>query len=177
MNNTKNNLTHTDEEYYKHNRELLIATFATKDAAKDAQKSLKKYSDSRNVKVLKSAIIQKDEKGHTHVDQDQDVSAGEGTVFGAVVGGIIGLVGGPVGAVAGAVAGAATGGTTAAAVNFGFSDDDIKAIKASLAPNTSALVTLVEDKYREDYTRELNRTSSRVWHRTLSDDYYNTRNN
>jgi uncharacterized membrane protein len=153
-------------------KELLIATFATKEAAKEAEKSLKKYSDSRNVKVLKTAVIEKDDKGHTHVHQDQDVSAGEGTVFGAVVGGVVGLLGGPAGVVAGAVAGAATGGTTAAVVNFGFSDDDMKAIKASLAPNSSALVTLVEDKYRQDYMNELNRTSSRVWHRTLPEDYY-----
>ena len=152
-------------------KELLIATFSHKDAAAEALKALKQWGKAHEIKVVKAAVVEKDEKGKTKVDQDQDVSAGEGTLFGAVVGGVIGLVGGPGGAVVGAAAGAATGGVTAAAVNLGFSDDDIKAIQSSLPPSSSALVTLIEDRYVADMTKELNRHSGRVWHRTISEKY------
>ena len=152
-------------------QELIIATFNHEKAAEEAYKALKEWSKSVGIKVIKTAVLVRDQKGKTSVHHDGDVSAGEGTLFGAVVGGVFGLVGGPAGAVAGALAGAATGGVTAAAVNLGFSKDDISAIRASLPPNSSALVTLIEDRWIEDMTRELNRHSDHVWHRPLPEDY------
>lgn len=153
-------------------QELLVATFDTKEAAEDALKALKKWGKDNKLDVVKAATLKKDEKGHTHVDQDQDVSAGAGTLFGAVTGGLIGLLGGPAGAVVGAAAGAATGGATAAAVNFGFSDEEINAIKTSLRPNSSALITVVEDKYAESVNKELKQRSNRTWRRPVPEDYY-----
>lgn len=155
-------------------QELLIATFNDKKSADEAHKELKKWSHNHDIKVLNAAVIEKDDKGKASIHQDQDVSAGTGTLFGAVVGGVVGLVGGPAGVVAGAAAGAVTGGATAAAVNFGFSDDELKAIRNSLPASSSALVTLVEDRYVEDMTSELNRRSPHVWHRALPADYVRT---
>ena len=152
-------------------QELLIATFNDEEAANETLKALKTWSKSAEVKVVKSAVLVKDEKGKAHVHQDQDVSAGQGTLFGAVVGGVLGLLGGPGGAVVGAAAGAATGGATAATVNLGFSDEEIKAIRNSLPPSSSALITLVEDKWVEDMQKELTRHSKHVWHRPIAKDY------
>ncbi len=153
-------------------QELLIATFSDQKAAGEALKSLKKWSKDNHIDVLKAATIKKDEKGKTSVDQDQDVNAGEGSLLGAVVGGVIGLLGGPGGAIVGAAAGAATGGATAAAVNMGFSNEDMDAIRASLPPNSSALITLAEDTWVEDMNKELKSRSGRTWHRPVPDDYY-----
>jgi uncharacterized membrane protein len=151
--------------------ELVIATFSDERAAREALKALKDWGKSQDIKVVKSAVLEKDKNGKTKVDQDQDVSAGEGTVFGAVVGAVLGMLGGPGGAVVGAAAGAATGGVTAAAVNLGFSDEDLNAIRTSLMPGSSALVTLIEDRYVESMSRELNKRSGRVWHRPIPDNY------
>lgn len=152
-------------------KEILIATFSEEHAAKDVRDALKKWASSHEIKVVNAAVVEKDQKGHTSVHQDQDVRAGQGTVFGAVVGGIIGLLGGPAGVVAGAAAGAATGGVTAATVNFGFSRKDLDDIRANLNPGSSALVTLIEDRWTDDVARELNLHSGHVWHHTLPEDY------
>jgi uncharacterized membrane protein len=152
-------------------QEVLIATFTGEKSAGEALKVLKDWSKSTDIKVLKAAVLTKDAKGKTAVHQDKDVSAGEGTLFGAVSGAVIGLLGGPVGAVVGAAAGAATGGATAAAINMGFSDDELEAIRTSLSPNSSALITVVEDRYLTDIKKQLNRYSSQVWHRTIPEHY------
>src|SRR6185503_7436836 len=107
-------------------QEVLIATFNGEKSAGEALKSLKSWGKSNDIKVIKAAVLTKDSDGKTAVHQDKDVSAGEGTLFGAVSGAVIGLLGGPVGAAIGAAAGAATGGATAAAMNMGFSDDELK---------------------------------------------------
>jgi len=152
--------------------ELVIATFNGEEDAGDTLKELKKWSKSLDIKFNKTAVIVKDYKGNSKVYQDQDVSPGAGTVFGAVVGALVGLFGGPAGAAVGAAAGAATGGVTAAAVNLGFSDDEIKSIRASLPPRSSALIAMVEDHWTDSLTEELNRYSHHVWHRPLPEDYY-----
>lgn len=170
MNNTKSKIVEKDKP-----QELLIATFSEEHAAKDVRDAMKKWASSNDIKVLNAAVVEKDQKGHTSVHQDQDVRAGQGTVFGAVVGGLVGLIGGPVGVVTGAVAGAATGGVTAATANFGFSRKDLDDIRNSLTPGSSALVTLIEDRYTADVTRELQTHSGHVWHHTLPLDYYDTK--
>lgn len=152
--------------------ELVIATFNGEADAADTLKELKKWSKSLDIKFNKTAVIVKDHKGNTKVHQDQDVSPGAGTVFGAIVGAVVGLIGGPVGAAVGAAAGAVTGGTTAAAVNLGFTDDEIKSIRASLPPRSSAFIALVEDQWVDGLTDELNRYSRHVWHRALPEDHY-----
>ena len=152
--------------------ELVIATFNGEDNAGDTLKELKKWSKSLDIKFTKTAVIVKDYKGKTKVHQDQDVGAGAGTVFGAVVGALVGLFGGPAGAAVGAAAGAATGGVTAAAVNLGFTKDEIESIRASLPPRSSALIAMVEDHWVDSLTDELNRYSHHVWHRALPEEYY-----
>lgn len=152
-------------------QEVLIATFSGEKSAGEALKALKTWGKSNDLKVVKAAVLTKDAKGKTAVHQDKDVSPGEGTLFGAVSGAIIGLLGGPVGAVVGAAAGAATGGATAAAMKMGFSDDELESIRTSLTPNSSALITLVEDRYLTDIKKELNRYSGQIWHRTVPEYY------
>jgi len=152
--------------------ELIIATFNDEHAAAETLKALKQWSKSLDIKLTKTAVLVKDNKGKTSVHQDQDVSAGKGTIFGAVVGAAVGLMGGPGGAAVGAVAGAATGGVTAATVNLGFSRDEIQAIRASVPPRGSALIAIVEDRWVDDLNDELNSYSSHVWHRAIPEDYY-----
>lgn len=152
-------------------QELVIAAFSDEEAAGEVLKALKKSSKPLDMKVVKSAVLVRDRKGKTTVQQDQDVSTGTGTLFGAAVGGVVGLIGGPAGAVAGAAAGAATGGVTAAVVNLGFSKDEIETIRASLPPGSSALVTLVEDRWVAEMVRQMNRHSDHVWHRVVPEDY------
>jgi uncharacterized membrane protein len=152
-------------------QEVLIATFSGEKSAGEALKALKSWGKSNDIKVIKAAVLTRDSNGKTAVHQDKDVGAGEGSLFGAVSGAVIGLLGGPVGAVVGAAAGAATGGATAAAVNMGFSDDELKAIRNNLTPNSSTLIALVEDRYLADFQKELNRYSNQIWHRAVPEYY------
>jgi uncharacterized membrane protein len=79
----------------------------------------------------------------------------------------VGMLGGPVGVVVGAVAGAATGGATAKALDFGFPDDELKALKADLAPNSSALVVLVEHTWVEKLVHAMDKSNGKLYRHAI----------
>ena len=148
--------------------ELIISMFDTPAQADRALKNLKSATNKDLFQIKDAAVIEKDADGHVHLDDDQDVSAGEGTLFGAVTGALVGLLGGPVGAVVGAVAGTATGGVSAALLDMGFSNDDLQELQASLPNNSSALVLLVEHTWVEPLVRQLETQKGRLYRNELN---------
>ncbi len=146
--------------------ELIISVFDTADGAKDALHDVKQATKDGAFKIKDAAVIVKNAKGHVHMDDNEDVSAGEGALFGAVTGALIGLLGGPAGAVVGAVAGATTGGVTAALVDMGFDDDQLEELKTSLPNNSSALVVLIEHTWVENLARRLEANHGRLFRRS-----------
>jgi len=142
--------------------ELIISVFDTHEQAEHALTEVKRVTKEGAFKIKDAAVIVKDAKGHAHLDDKQDVGAGEGALFGAVTGALLGLVGGPATAVVGAVAGAATGGVTAALLDMGFSNDQLKDFQTSLPNNSSALVVLIEHVWVEKLARQLEADHGRL---------------
>jgi hypothetical protein len=102
------------------------------------------------------AVVSKDMKGKVSVRDQRKRDAG----IGAVLGGVIGLIGGPVGVAAGAAAGGAVGYLTGDAV--GIPRDKVESMRASLTPNSSALVVVLDDKWVQDTERGLNQAHARA---------------
>jgi uncharacterized membrane protein len=122
---------------------LLIFTFDEAGKADEARKILRGIMKDV-VEIRNTAVIIKTLDGKTILKEAEDVDARQGALFGAITGGLIGLLGGPVGAVIGAAAGAATGGVAAGKIDRGFSDGYLHTLRDKLQPDTSALVTMVE---------------------------------
>jgi uncharacterized membrane protein len=94
-------------------------------------------------------------KGKVTVRDQRKRDAG----VGAVLGGVIGLVGGPLGVAAGATAGGSVGYLTGDAV--GIPREKVESMKASLTPNSSALVVVLEDRWVQDVQRDMNQAHAR----------------
>jgi uncharacterized membrane protein len=135
--------------------ELVITVYRDVEKAGMVLRDLRQTEGDSTFKIKDAAVIVKDEKGHAHIKDSEDVPAGHGALFGAVTGAVVGLLGGPAGAVVGAVAGAATGGAAAKVLDMGFPDDQLKDLQASMAANSSALLVLVEHTWVEKLMREM----------------------
>ena len=137
--------------------ELLVLAFAKEDEGQKAMQALQRLVNDGRISLRNAAVLVKNKEGRVSVKEMGNVGLKQGAFFGAIVGGLIGLVGGPVGAVVGAVAGATTGGVAAHAIDFGFPEDYLADLQASLQPGSSALIVLVEklwtDKIIEDLAR------------------------
>jgi uncharacterized membrane protein len=125
--------------------------------------NLRRAAKNGNLELKDAAVLVKDERGQVSMDDSQDVPAGKGALFGAVTGGLIGLLAGPAGALTGALAGAATGGLSAALIDMGFSDDQLKELQASMPARSSALVILIEHAWIEKLVDELERERSKLF--------------
>jgi uncharacterized membrane protein len=78
---------------------------------------------------------------------------------GAVVAGVIGLLGGPLTAALAAGTGGAIGYLTGDAV--GIPRDKVEQMKASLTPDSSALVVVLEDKWMADVQKDMQKAQAR----------------
>jgi len=78
---------------------------------------------------------------------------------GAVLGGVIDLLGGPAGVAAGAAAGGVVGYLTGDAV--GIPRDKVESMKASLTPDSSALVVVLDDRWVKDVQHDLEQAQAR----------------
>jgi uncharacterized membrane protein len=150
--------------------ELILAVFPAEYMAAEMLDSFKTSAAGSPYSFLNAAVIAKDLHGRTAVKEDQDVSAGRGTVFGAFVGGLVGLLAGPGGAVVGAVAGAAAGGFLAARIDLGFEDAFLDELKSALQPGKSALLLLIEEQYGDTLTKTLEAHSEKIFRRAVRKD-------
>jgi uncharacterized membrane protein len=148
--------------------ELIVSVYNSQGTASDVLAQLKKMADDKYLEIRNAAVLVKDEDGHVHLKDDEDVGAGAGALFGAITGGLIGLLGGPAGAVVGAVAGAATGGVTASIIDMGYSNDQLKELQASMPANSSALIVLVQHKWIEDLVKELEKSRGKLFRHELT---------
>ena len=148
--------------------ELIVSTYSDPHMAGTVLSQLKKMADDKNLDIRNAAIVVKDENGHVHLKDEEDVGAGAGALFGAITGGLIGLLGGPAGAIVGVVAGAAAGGAAAAIIDMGFSNDQLKELQTSMPAGSSALIVLVEHKWIEKLVGELEKNRGKLFRHELS---------
>ena len=150
--------------------ELLLAVYPDPERAAQALKDLLARRQSKQVQFRDAADFRRDEKGHTTVSEPLDVSAGQGSLFGAVVGGLIGLLGGPAGVIVGAMAGAATGGLAAKATDWGFDEKFLAQVKDALQPGTSALLILADAPWNNTLAGDLHGPDVRLLRNVLRAD-------
>jgi uncharacterized membrane protein len=148
--------------------ELIVSVYNDRLMAGTVLSQLKKMDDDGSLDIRNAAMLIKDEDGHLHLKDEEDVGTGAGALFGAITGGLIGLLGGPAGAIVGAVAGAATGGAAAAIIDMGFSNDQLKELQASMPAGSSALVVLVEHKWIEKLVGELEKNRGKLFRHELN---------
>jgi uncharacterized membrane protein len=134
---------------------LVFASYDSENGARDALKAMKQTQREGVIHIDSFAVVSKDMKGHVHVQSTQK----RGATAGAVVGALVGVLGGPVGAAVGATAGGALGYLTGEAV--GIPREDINAIKSSLAPGTSAIVAVVDERWLADLERSLHEAQAK----------------
>lgn len=132
---------------------LLAIEFAGQDRAKQVTDLVNKYQKSAGIKVKAWAVVEVDDKGKAHVKQSGHGSVG--TAAGAGVGALLGLIGGAIGLLIWMLGGALIGGLAGKYMGHQFEADEIKALAATMAPNTSGLLIIAEDKVVEDLTDEL----------------------
>ncbi|MGE0173226.1 MAG: DUF1269 domain-containing protein [Oligoflexales bacterium] len=140
-------------------RSILVGVYNTTTGAEKAYKDLEELKKAKVIGIDAFAIVEKDKEGRVTVRNTQQRNAG----WGAVAGGIIGtLAMGPVG---GLVAGAGTGGLIGwlTGERVGISRENIDNIRSALEPNSSAVVTIVEDKWITDIEKVLRRAETRAY--------------
>jgi uncharacterized membrane protein len=156
---------HGDEDI-----DLMVWSFPGAGTAEQGLDVLQKLAKAKEIKLLNTALVTKDQEGKTSLKEAEDMETGRGALMGAIAGGVIGLLGGPVGVFIGAAAGAATGGAAAHWIDMGFANDDLKTLQESLQPDTSALVVLVESKDAEHVTDELDELGGKRVRQTLTNE-------
>lgn len=121
--------------------ELVVVTFASEDAGREALARVRGLQDSGALDLQDSAVILKDADGKTHVTNQ--ISSGAKT--GALVGGILGMMFSlfflPV---FGLVAGAAAGVIFGRSVSMNVDQDFVKEVTDELQPGTSALFVVLK---------------------------------
>lgn len=135
---------------------LVYAVYEGQDTANQVFKTMKSAQYATGERIESYAVVSKDMKGKVRVHDQRSRDA----AVGAVLGGVIGLVGGPAGVAAGAAAGGAVGYLTGEAV--GIPRDEVERMRASLTPNSSALIVVLDDQWVHDVERDLNQAHARA---------------
>ena len=149
--------------------DLMVWSFAGVDTAGQGLDELKKLAKEKEIKLLNTALVTKNQDGKTSLKEAEDMDTGHGALFGAITGGLIGL-GGPAGVVVGAAAGAATGGAAAHWIDMGFDNDDLKGVQESLQPDSSAIVVLIESAGVDHVSDTLDELGGERLQQTLTDE-------
>jgi uncharacterized membrane protein len=151
--------------------EIIAAGFDGYQRAEQVLDQLRAMDRKDTLSLLNSVVVKKDSQGKVISTEDQDVRPRNGAIFGALVGALVGFLGGPAGAVVGAAAGAITGGVTAAGIDLGFSNETIEAMKASLRPDSSLILALVEQEWVEPVSAEIALRHGDVIHQALRNEF------
>ena len=119
-----------------------IITFGEEETAKKILKSLKKMEKDKLIKLEDVAVVVKHKDGKYKVTQTLDETAAKGAVSGGAIGVVIGtMVGGPIG---GALLGAAAGAFVGKKIDYGISDEKIKAVAKAMEKSSSAIFLKTE---------------------------------
>lgn len=135
---------------------LVVIQFEGQDRAEQVVDLVKKQEKKADYDVKAWAVVRVDDKGKAHVEQSGH--GGWGAAIGGGTGLLLGLIGGPVGLLIWALGGALVGGLAGKYLGHQFDEDQLKAAAASMQPNTSGMIMVIEDtmveKVAEQYGAE-----------------------
>jgi uncharacterized membrane protein len=148
----------TPQEVSTMARDVIVATFETRNQAYEAARDIDKL-DNSVIDVQSGVIVEKDMLGNVNYLDSKGLAAPWGLVGGsaggALLGGLVGTLAGPAGTMTGAQVGAAAaatggllGGTVGATIDIadtGIKEDYIAAVSGRLLPGHAALVAEVDE--------------------------------
>jgi uncharacterized membrane protein len=141
--------------------DLIMAVFEAEESASKAYKELHQAEKRKLVDTENVVVIFKEAEGKIHIKETAEDVAGEVSI-GALVGGALGLLAGPVGVIIFGATGAILGGLSAKLDDVGFDDSALERIGETLQPGSSAIITVLEDKYSARLVEELENRDARV---------------
>jgi uncharacterized membrane protein len=156
-------------EVYATELELMVWTYTEKDQAQKALDQAHALSQKFNMELLNTTVLEKDEKGNTHVQEHKKAPTKRRVAIGIALGGLAGLVIGPVALVAGAIAGAAAGRRSEKKVEVGFSQEKLRKLDECLPAGGSALILLVEHRWFNTLQMEMASSGGQLIHERLAD--------
>ena len=135
---------------------LVYAVYDGQDTASQVFKTMKSGQHETGERIESYAIVSKDLKGKVTVRDQRKRDA----AVGAVLGEVVGLIGGPVVVAAAAAAGGSVGYLTGDAV--GIPREKVESMQSSLTPDSSALIVVLNDKWVQDVSHDLNQAHARA---------------
>lgn len=127
--------------------------FEGQDRAEQVMDLIKSHAPSAGLQVKAWAVISVNSKGKVKVSETS--KAGLGAGVGAGAGALLGLIGGPAGLLLMTLGGAALGGIAGRHMGNVIPEDQLKALGATMKPNTSAILVLLEDTAAEKVNNAL----------------------
>jgi uncharacterized membrane protein len=151
------------------NLALVVGSYDTEAAASDDYDALRSGQDSGGYEIVGAVVLSRSEDGKVRVKEHGDKSVGHGAAWGAGAGAVLGLFAPPllaataVGAGVGAILGKIR--KSHEEKQFGVDVDEY------LAPGTSAVVAVVDDKWADRVEDALDRADKRISKAIDSNDY------
>jgi uncharacterized membrane protein len=128
--------------------ELFVASFDNEKQAALALQDFVSMDREGSIDLIDATVIVHGADGKVRFEETADPSGKKWAKRGAIAGGIVGLIF-PPSIIASAVVGGAGGGLWGKVRDKGFKDADLKEIGDSLAPGTSAIIAIAEDRVIE----------------------------
>lgn len=151
------------------NLTLVVGSYDDTEAASHDYKALRNGQDSGGYEVIGAVVLVRDKNGKVEVKEHGDKSVGHGVAWGAGAGVVVGLFAPPLLAATavGAGIGAILGKIKKGREEKKLSDD----LDDYLAPGTSAVVAVVDDKWADRVEKALDRADKRITQAIDADDY------
>jgi uncharacterized membrane protein len=143
---------------------ITVLTFDSMGEADKIRDALRKLSHDRQLTIVDSAVVTKDEQGNVRVNNEVGRDIKWGAIGGGILGGLLFLLFPVTGIVAGAVAGGLIGKSLGNQVDKGF----VEEVTAKLQPGTSALFVITADEHVDAIFDALKPFKGTVYHASLS---------
>lgn len=131
-----------------HDVQVFMAVYDDETEAGNALRQFRTMDREGSIDLIDAVVVVRRLDGKVTFEETADPSGKTWAKRGAVAGGLIGLIFPPA-LIASAAVGAAGGGVWGKLRDKGVKDEELKAMGESLAPGTSAIVALAEDKVVE----------------------------
>lgn len=151
------------------NLALVVGSYDDTNAASEDYQALRSGQDAGGYEIVGAVVLDRDKDGKVQVKEHGDKSVGKGAAWGAGAGVVVGLFAPPllaataIGAGIGAILGKIK--KNHEEKHFGVDVDEY------LAPGTSAVVAVVDDKWADQVEKALQRSDKRISKAIESDDY------
>ncbi len=128
--------------------QIFIATFGDEVQAKESLKDFQAMDREGSIELIDAAVIVRGADGKVRFEETADPSGKKWAKRGAIAGGVVGLIF-PPSIIVSAVVGGGAGGIWGKIRDKGFKDEDLKAVGEEMAPGTSAIIAIAEDRVLE----------------------------